>query len=98
MNTIIAVCTTVFILLIGIIIRQAVKIGTLESSLKNENKSIDGLIAKLDISVQKHEETISSIKKEHADIVNELNHKIKVLENKNKIDVSKIPAKKVHHW
>lgn len=98
MNSIIAVCTAVFILLIGIIIRQAVKIGTLESSLKNEDKSINSLRAKLDIAEQEHSKAISSSNQEHKDVVDKLNNQIKVLNKKldDKHDIS-IPTK-VNHW
>jgi peptidoglycan hydrolase CwlO-like protein len=98
MNTIIAVCTAVFILLIGIIIRQAVKIGTLESSLKNEDKSINSLLAKLDIAEQEHSKAISSSNQEREESIDKLNNQIKVLNEKldDKHDIV-IPSFK-SHW
>ncbi|MGL1957845.1 MAG: hypothetical protein OCD00_11080 [Colwellia sp.] len=76
MNTIITICTAIFLLLIGIIIRQAIKIGTLESSLKNEDKSINSLRAKLDVAEQEHKESISNLKEVHSKEVELLNDKI----------------------
>jgi hypothetical protein len=76
MNTIITICTAIFLLLIGIIIRQAIKIGTLESSLKNEDKSINSLRAKLDIAEQEHKKAISSLENKHSKEVESLNDKI----------------------
>ena len=98
MEYVIGILGSIFIVLISLLIRQSNKIGVLESTLKNENKTIDGLIAKIEALDKKSEEFSSSISEIHDDELKKLHQEIKVLNEKleNKNDFQVPPT--VHHW
>lgn len=74
------------------------KVVSKSDLVEMKNKELDRLYSEIKKAEEKNNKLISDIEKEHADIVNELNHKIKNLENKNEIDINKIQTKKVNHW
>ena len=74
MEIIIGIITAVFLVLIAVIISQATRIGTLESSSKNEYKRINSLVAEIDVTKKKHEETISSFNQERECFIKEIEH------------------------
>jgi type VI protein secretion system component VasK len=83
MDIIIGIVTAVFLIFIGVIIRQASRIGTLESSLKNEDKNINDMRAEIVVINKKHNESVSSLSEIHRVEVERLNVKNEKLKSKS---------------